>query len=246
MLESSSKSLFSFNNKFLILLGKDLFLYEFYSSNKEKTLFSNKILQVYTDESIVQSVIDHNHILISTNRRVLYINLDKDLNFETIFTRDSIDDYGGTIADGRIYYIKSNFEVGIYNIIDKKKFSVKHKAQLSIFDLNFSYFLTSTQNYVVIMSKFCKELYFISLKTQKIFLKEAIIYDKCSFLSTQDYFIIVSLNSFAFRLNFKIGILFDGNKPLNEGLFLETLRNSVTSMKKVHSYKLVRGKEHVI
>ncbi len=162
-----------------------------------------------------------NNITISTNKRVLHFNLDKDFNCDTIFNRESVGEFGATIADNKIYYIKSDFEVGIYNLADKKKFSVKHKQQNSITQLNFSHFLESNSNYITIISKDNKELYFISTKTQKIFQKETLSINYHSFISANDYFVHFFLNYFVFKLGFRIGLVYENNILVNKKVFTE-------------------------
>lgn len=230
---SNSRTLSTDQNKFLILINRDIYLYEFYSKNREKIILDQKILQLNTEETLVQATIVQNNIVISTNKRVLHFNLDKDFNCETIFIRENLADYGATIADGKIYYIKSDFEVGIYNLADKKKFSVKHKQQNSITQLNFSHFLNSTSNYITIDSKDNKELYFISTKTQKIFQKETLSNNYYSYISKNDYFILFYLNEFIFKIGFKIGIVFENNIMVNENVFSDENQGVISQDDKV-------------
>ncbi|MFM7852927.1 MAG: hypothetical protein ACKO96_13660, partial [Flammeovirgaceae bacterium] len=73
---------------------RDLYLYEFYSKNREKTILDQKILQLNPEETLFQAGIVQNNIVISTNKRVLHFNLDKDFNCETIFIREKLEEYG--------------------------------------------------------------------------------------------------------------------------------------------------------
>jgi hypothetical protein len=204
---------YNYDNSILMTLDNSLYQIEIKTIGGVKQIIKNCILEIrYSDEKILNSYKLKNLIVIFSNKAIYTIDLDNG-DSETIYQKESFNNYTGLLNDNTVYFIKDENSFQTQNLINRnEKETINFSSKNKIRKLNFLKFLYVGNSFMCIINNTYTELIYLLLGSYKIIHKESILNKNSFIIFVDDMTYVISVNPLQYNLKAKVGILFDDEK----------------------------------